>query len=71
MKWLRTMNTWNRVPADHKLAEDLSRNKHFQKVIVGVLNLPKRIADYLVPDEDLQPKKQISGKSENKKSSNK
>ena len=64
------IDRWNRIPPNHKAAEKLSENKYFQKVILGVVTAPKKIADYLVPDKEIEdmmkPKLQIEYKPREK-----
>lgn len=51
---LRLLKAWLNTPTDHVAAERLSRNKTFQKVILGAVHLPKKISDYLVPDTEIE-----------------
>ena len=44
---------WNSVPADHKAAEQLANHKGFQKLVLNIVHFPKKIADFLVPDEEI------------------
>jgi len=45
---------WNSVPADQKAAEQLANNKDFQKLVLNIVHIPKKIADFLVPDEEIK-----------------
>ena len=51
---LRFLKAWLNTPADPVMAEHLSRNKTFQKVILGAVRLPQKISDYLVPDSEIE-----------------
>lgn len=50
---LRFLRDFARAPSDPRLAEHLSRNKTFQKVVLGIVTLPQRISDILVPDSEI------------------
>lgn len=45
---------WSNVPADHQAAEQLANNKEFQKLVLNIVHFPKKIADFLVPDEEIK-----------------
>jgi hypothetical protein len=51
---LRLLKAWLNTPADPVMAEHLSRNKTFQKVILGAVRLPQKISDFLVPDSEIE-----------------
>ena len=51
---VRFLRAWLTTPADPLLAEHLSRNKTFEKFVLGVVSLPQKISDYLVPDSEIE-----------------
>lgn len=53
MGLLKILNLWREVPADHHAAERLAQNKSFQKFIVNIVEFPRKVANYLVPDEEI------------------
>ncbi|CAG9329949.1 unnamed protein product [Blepharisma stoltei] len=53
MKLLKFLNLWNEARADYHVAEKLSESKSFRKFVVGIVEFPRKIADYLVPDHEI------------------
>lgn len=60
MTWLmRVLNLWKNIPPDYEAAEKLAANRTFQKGVMRLVNLPRDVADFLVPPEEDKEVKQI------------
>lgn len=60
MTWLlKVLNLWKNIPPDYEAAEKLAANRSFQRGIMWIVNLPKDVADFLVPHKEDKEVKQL------------